>query len=214
MGVLPLVASALHVLFGRSIVYWPCFNAPMVYLRFDRISFVFCYDLRGSTIVYQGEVYGVNILMSTGEGLACSRSTKPSVLVPALNNTDFLFRLGEDSRALLAEVNERFPVFPFPLRDLKDEVKARKAALSCEVYKMLIPCTIPFEEPQDLVAHAKFTVLLLPNGTTKITGLGLPEGVYVCADKKLPPDLAKLMASPLVNRTKKKKEKKNNSLAR
>jgi hypothetical protein len=35
-----------------------------------------------------------------------------------------------------------------------------------------------YEREGDVVAHAKFTVLLLPSGTTKITGMSIDYSAY------------------------------------
>ena len=40
-----------------------------------------------------------------------------------------------------------------------------------------------YERNGDMICHVKFTVLLLPGGTSKVTGLPLPEGQFVSEGK-------------------------------
>jgi len=64
------------------------------------------------------------------------------------------------------------------------------------------------ERAGDLVAHFRFTVLLLPSGPTRITGL--PFTSNLSSDKTIDSELAALMALS----TKKKKRKKKTKTVR
>jgi methionine aminopeptidase len=84
------------------------------------------------------------------------------------------------SRYVLNEVNKRFPTFPFTIRAFEDEKQARMGVVEMERSDMLHSYPVMFEKDGVTTAHFKFTILLLPSGTTKVTGLDLPP--YVEAD--------------------------------
>jgi hypothetical protein len=48
----------------------------------------------------------------------------------------------------------------------------------CVAHELLEPYPVVYEREGDVVAHAKFTVLLLPSGTTKITGMSIDYSAY------------------------------------
>lgn len=81
------------------------------------------------------------------------------------------------SRYVLNEVNKRFPTFPFTTRAFEDEKQARMGVVEMERSDMLHSYPPLYEKDGVTSAHFKFTVLLLPSGTTKVTGLELPEYV-------------------------------------
>ena len=78
---------------------------------------------------------------------------------------------------------------PFNIRNMEDEKKARMGVVECVNKKLIEPfqvlfdkegershifvilCFIMFDTPGCYVAQYKFTVLLMPNGPHKITGL-------------------------------------------
>jgi methionine aminopeptidase len=77
------------------------------------------------------------------------------------------------SRAVFSEIAKDYPVFPFAMRQLADERSARLAIKECVDHDLLVPYPVLFEKPGDLVAHFKYTVLLMPNGNVSVT-TGLP----------------------------------------
>jgi hypothetical protein len=63
---------------------------------------------------------------------------------------------------------------PFTVRHLNDVRKARLGLPECVTHGLLAPYP-SLHEHSGKVAHFKCTVLLLPSGTTRVTGLDLPE---------------------------------------
>ena len=92
------------------------------------------------------------------------------------------------SRKLLSEVNTHFPTLPFSLRALPLEEKDARLGIN-EPVKMgsLSPFAVIEEREGAATAHFRFTLLLLPGGTLKVTGMDMPAGVV--SDKALPPAL-------------------------
>jgi len=64
------------------------------------------------------------------------------------------------------------------------------------------------ERPGDIVVHFKATILLLPSGTAKVTGLPYSTVGFV-SDKELPEDIKAILATSSKTNQKKKKKKKD-----
>ena len=98
------------------------------------------------------------------------------------------------ARKLLAEVNKKYPTLPFSLRGVPVEEKdARLGVTECTKANSLTAFPVMQDKPGTLTACVTFTVLLLPGGTLKVTGLDAPA--YVRSDKALPAELAAVRAS-------------------
>ncbi len=74
-----------------------------------------------------------------------------------------------------------------------------------------------YERAGAVVAHCKFTLLLLPSGPVQITGLALPEGAFVPENaaaklEAIDVELRDLLLEE-TNNDKKKKKKKSSSAA-
>merc|ERR1740130_161638 len=79
----------------------------------------------------------------------------------------------QKARQFLHEVNKRFPALPFTLRAIEDEQVARVGVSEAKRHELLDEYPVLKEKPEEIVAQFKFTVLLLPGGTKRITGLEL-----------------------------------------
>ena len=120
----------------------------------------------------QFEVYAVDVAMSTGDGNARPGDLRTTVFK---RNVEQQYSLKvQASRALLGEVDKKFPTLPFTLRHLSDTRKARLGIPECVSHGLLTPYP-SLHEHSGTVAHFKCTVLLLPSGTSRVTGLELPS---------------------------------------
>mmetsp|Transcript_21615 Transcript_21615/g.27950 ORF Transcript_21615/g.27950 Transcript_21615/m.27950 type:complete len:401 (+) Transcript_21615:178-1380(+) len=119
----------------------------------------------------QNEVYAVDVAMSTGNGNARPQDLRITVYKRNVE-TQYLLKM-KASRALLGEVDKKFPTLPFTLRHMEDVRQARLGLNECVQHGLLQPYPC-LHDHSGLVAHFKCTVLLLPSGTTRITGLDLP----------------------------------------
>merc|ERR1712028_151383 len=130
------------------------------------------------------EVYCVDVVMSTGEGKTKETELRNTVYKRAVE-TSYNLKT-QKARQFISEVNRRFPALPFTLRAIEDE---------------------------EVAPQFKFTVLLLPGGTKRITGLpfGSLETQAITVHKVLDEDLKKLLstsANPKKVKKKKAKEEK------
>lgn len=150
----------------------------------------------------QSEVYAVDIAMSTGDGFA-RLSDKRTTLFKRDVETTYRLKLGA-SRKLLSEIDQKFPALPFTIRDL-DQRNAKLGLTECESHGLIVPYPSLQEKIGEHVAHFKTTVLLLPSGTTKITGLDLPE--YFKTDMQPDEESAKILEEIRIKAEKKAKKK-------
>lgn len=149
-------------------------------------------DQKVETCTFEsGEVYAIDIAMSTGEGRPRETGNRTTVYK---RNVEKKYSLrNKSSRAFFNEVNKRFPTLPFSVRSFADETTARMGVRECVTHELLAPYPVLQERPtrdngeRDFVAHVKVTVLLLPSGNTaQITGL-LPSTYLSSVRSPLPP---------------------------
>eukprot|EP00349_Pseudokeronopsis_sp_Brazil_P008842 CAMPEP_0202971776 /NCGR_PEP_ID=MMETSP1396-20130829/30741_1 /ASSEMBLY_ACC=CAM_ASM_000872 /TAXON_ID= /ORGANISM="Pseudokeronopsis sp., Strain Brazil" /LENGTH=455 /DNA_ID=CAMNT_0049701527 /DNA_START=21 /DNA_END=1388 /DNA_ORIENTATION=+ len=133
-----------------------------------------------------GEVYAIDIAMSTGEGKPRETGARTTVYKRAVEKKYSL--RNKSSRQFFNDVNKRFPTLPFSVRCFADETTARMGIRECVNHELLMPYPILNERADEFVGHVKVTVLLLPSGNTaQVTGL-LPS-TYISALRSLPPSV-------------------------
>lgn len=157
------------------------------------------------------EVYCIDVVMSTGDGK--TKETELRHTVYKRNpETSYMLKTAK-ARQFLSEVNKRFPALPFSLRQIEDEQVARVGVSEAKRHELLDEYPVLKEKPEEFVAQFKFTVLLLPGGTKRITGLplGKLETQLAPANTIDDPEMKKLLASsanPKKQKKKKTEEKK------
>lgn len=164
----------------------------------------------------QAEVYAIDVAMTTGDG-----KVRPSELRTTVfkRNVEANYRLKmKASRHVLTEVDKKFPTLPFTLRHFEDESQAKMGITECLSHGLLTPYPILYEKADAKVAHFKCTVLLLPSGTVRITGLPLPS--YFRANigpdeetAKVLAEIAEVAAKKAKKKAAKKKKKKKSILS-
>merc|ERR1712187_775831 len=153
------------------------------------------------------EVYCVDVVMSTGEGKGREAELRSTVFKRAVE-TNYLLKT-QKARQFISEVNRNFPALPFTLRAIEDEQVARVGVSEAKRHQLLEEYPVLKEKDGETIAQFKFTVLLLPGGTKRITGLPLGNLEKQAASSFAVKDedmikLLKTSANP-----KKQKKKKN-----
>merc|ERR1711924_445995 len=101
----------------------------------------------------------------------------------------------QKARQFLSEVGQKFPTLPFSLRAF-DETVARVGVSEATRHELLHAYPVLKEKPGDFVAQFKFTVLLLPGGTKKVTGMPFGQGELLKTEHTVKDEeLKKLLAS-------------------
>jgi curved DNA binding protein len=157
----------------------------------------------------QAEVYAVDVAMSTGDGKARLGTERTTVFK---RNVEQQYQLkSKASRQLLGEVDKRFPTLPFTMRHLTDVRTAKLGITECVNHGLLTPYPI-LHEYSGKVAHFKCTVLLLPSGTSRVTGLSMPEyfKTDVQPDEETLKVLTEIADAEAKKAAKKAAKKKNN----
>jgi|UPI00049172E1 curved DNA binding protein len=167
------------------------------------------------------EVYAVDIALSTGEGKPKEMDTKTTVFKRAVE-TNYRLKM-KASRYVFNEINKKYPSLPFSIAAFDDTRQSKMGVVECVKHNMLHTYPVLFEKEGDHIVHVKFTALVLPNGTSKITS-GPADIVSACkSEKKLDADSQKLVeelaalelakAERKKNKKKKKKKKKKKAAA-
>jgi len=150
----------------------------------------------------ENEVYILDILMSTGEGIVKPGAAKTSVY----RKTEQMYNLKLNaSRYVIAEVNKRFNKLPFTLRAL-DEKRGRLGIGECLKNGLVEDYPVVYEKDGEIVAQFKFTILLLPNSIQKLNAYNLPyvQSQYNITD----PALTSILSMGLKRKSNAKKKKK------
>ncbi|XP_043708289.1 ERBB-3 BINDING PROTEIN 1 isoform X2 [Telopea speciosissima] len=121
----------------------------------------------------ENEVYAIDIVTSTGEGKPRLLDERQTTIYKRAVDKNYHLKM-KASRFIFSEINQKFPIMPFTARAL-EEKRARLGLVECVNHDLLQPYPVLHEKPGDYVAHIKFTVLLMPNGSDRITSHPLQE---------------------------------------
>jgi len=152
----------------------------------------------------QHEVYAVDVLLSTGDGKNQEKDAKTTVF----KKTGLTYMLKmKTSREFFSQVGKSYGPMPFNLRNCEEEKKARMGVVECVKHQVLQPFHVLYEKEGTFVAQFKFTVLLMPNGPMKITGLPFDEALYKSEKKVEDGEILTLLKQSTNPRANKKKKK-------
>ncbi|KAJ8503689.1 hypothetical protein OPV22_004575 [Ensete ventricosum] len=121
----------------------------------------------------ENEVYAIDVVTSTGEGKPKLLDEKQTTIYKRAVDKNYHLKM-KSSRFIFSEISQKFPIMPFSARAL-EEKRARLGLVECVNHDLLQPYPVLHEKPGDLVAHIKFTVLLMPNGSDRITSHPLQQ---------------------------------------
>nr|DAD26258.1 TPA_asm: hypothetical protein HUJ06_027726 [Nelumbo nucifera] len=121
----------------------------------------------------ENEVYAIDIVTSTGDGKPKLLDERQTTIYKRAVDKNYHLKM-KSSRFIFSEINQKFPIMPFSARAL-EEKRARLGLVECVNHDLLQPYPVLHEKPGDFVAHIKFTVLLMPNGSDRITSHALQE---------------------------------------
>lgn len=121
------------------------------------------------------EVYGMDVVMTTGKGAAKEVDTKVTIY----KKTEAQYNLKlKCSKEFYRKVTKDFGLMPFNLRHFEDIKKARMGVMECVTHGLVSPYPVLYEKPNEVVAEFKYTVIIMPNGPMKITGIPLDLSLY------------------------------------
>ncbi|KAF6170388.1 hypothetical protein GIB67_014318 [Kingdonia uniflora] len=121
----------------------------------------------------ENEVYAIDIVTTTGDGKPRLLDERQTTIYKRAVDKNYNLKM-KASRFIFNEINQNFPIMPFTARAL-EEKRARLGLVECVNHELLQPYPVLHEKSGDLVAHIKFTVLLMPNGSDRITSHSLQD---------------------------------------
>ncbi|XP_020880124.1 ERBB-3 BINDING PROTEIN 1 isoform X2 [Arabidopsis lyrata subsp. lyrata] len=132
----------------------------------------------------ENEVYAIDIVASTGDGKPKLLDEKQTTIYKKDESVNYQLKM-KASRFIISEIKQNFPRMPFTARSL-EEKRARLGLVECVNHGHLQPYPVLYEKPGDFVAQIKFTVLLMPNGSDRITSHTLQElGTKISEDPEI-----------------------------
>ena len=152
-----------------------------------------------------GDVWCVDIVLSTGDGKAKEIDSRATVYVKqdgAIYNPK-----GKITKEVLSIIEKKHTNFPFTMRALGTEAHAKFAIRELKEHDMLIEYPVLHEKPGAIVAHVKLTALIRANATDRITSLPL-DTTRIKSDKKVTHAAALKALSTEVAAVKRKDKKK------
>lgn len=154
----------------------------------------------------EGEVYSIDIIMSTGDGKPRVGDEKETTVFKRSLEHNYMLKL-KASRELFAEINKKYPTMLFSLRGIEDGEagRTRLGLADCLAHGLLNAFPVTYEKPGDLVAQMKGTFLLTPNGSDRITQAALQA---VESDKSVDDEEITALLSTSLKKKKGKKAKK------
>lgn len=150
------------------------------------------------------EVFAIDVLISTGEGHGREKDAKVSIYKKTYET--YMLKM-KNSREFFTAVNKKFGPMPFNLRNFESETKAKMGVVECVTHKLVVPFQVLYEKEGEYVAQFKFTVLLMPNGPHRITGLPFEEELYSSEHSVKDTDIQKLLKTSANPKSAKKKKK-------
>lgn len=150
------------------------------------------------------QAYGIDIVISTGEGKTKEGNERITVFKRALDR-NYNLKV-QASRQLLAEISKKHPILPFSLRDL-DEKKRRLGIVEILKHELLDTYPVLYEKDGEFVAQFKFTVITLTNQTLRLNSFPLPH-VTSQYSVESDPELVAALQLPISWGGNKKKKKK------
>jgi methionine aminopeptidase len=152
------------------------------------------------------EVWCIDILASTGEGRVAATEVKTSLF---RRNPDSQYQLKmKTSREMLSKATDAHGCMTFSLRDFENETRTRLGLKECISHEVITPHQVMQERPTETVAQFKYTVLVLPSGILKVTGLPFDKDIYQTEKKIENEEINKLLATSISKKANKKKKKK------
>jgi len=150
------------------------------------------------------EVYAVDVLVTTGDGKTRDLDSKTTIY----KKTDEIYQLKmKASRILFSDIEKKFGNMAFTLRALESEQKGRLGVVECVKHKLLEPYGVLYDKDTEFIAQFKFTVLLMPSGSHKITGLPFDPSICESEHEIKDESLKAILNKSISTKSAKKKKK-------
>lgn len=153
----------------------------------------------------ENEVYCVDIMISSGDGKIKNNASRTTIYKKTAVNYSLKM---QTSRVVLSEITKKFGQFPFNLRQMEDERKARMGLLECTKHNVVTAYDVMEEEKGEFVAQFLFTVCVMPSGPLRITSTPIDLETIKTEKKIEDEEILALLASEIKPKAKKANKKK------
>jgi len=155
----------------------------------------------------ENEVYGIDILVSSSDDGKSREEESRTTIYSRVSDVTYQLKL-KTSRAIFSQVQQKAGAFPFNIRILEDEKRARMGLQEAVQHGLVRTYDVQYTPSGTYVAAFHFTIALLPNGPTLITQ---PPVWYkpslLKTEKELEDEELKTLLSRPLREPKKKKKK-------
>lgn len=148
-----------------------------------------------------GQVFGLDILVSSGEGKVKPAQARTTIYKLTGNNYQLKLK---SSHLVLNEIKRKASSFPFSIKNLDDPTKGKTGLKENCTHGTMIAYDVYQEKEGEFIAQVYVTVAITKNGLVKFTSTEFDEEV-IKSDKELDAELKELISNPLkVNKKKAK----------
>ncbi|KAG0309360.1 Proliferation-associated protein 2G4 [Dissophora globulifera] len=153
----------------------------------------------------ENEVYCVDIMISSGDGKIKNNASRTTIYKKTTTNYSLKM---QTSRVVLSEITKKFGQFPFNLRQMEDERKARMGLLECTKHNVVTAYDVMEEKEGEFVAQFLFTVCVMPSGPLRITNTPIDLEAIQTEKKIVDEEILALLASEIKPKKKSASKKK------
>ncbi|KAG8887604.1 Curved DNA-binding protein (42 kDa protein) [Tulasnella sp. 332] len=116
----------------------------------------------------ENEVYGVDVLISSHTDGKSKTDEARTTVFQRISGVTYQLKL-KTSRAAMSEAGKKAGYFPFNVRSLEDEKRARMGLLEAEKHGVVRPYEITYTHKDAFVAAFMYTVLVTADGPVLLT---------------------------------------------
>jgi methionyl aminopeptidase len=169
---------------------------------------------RADATIKVHEAFVIDVLMSSGEGTPKELEGYTTIFMRNPAHAECPLQT-EAARSLLADITEQHPDFPFSLRTFTEEQMAmvRLGMRELVTNQFLQKYEVLCEQEGETVCHLKCTVLVMPDGALKVSGVPLDMDRVKCDKTVTDEALKKLLATHAGRKAKHKNKRKSKKSA-
>ncbi|CDR37789.1 CYFA0S01e17238g1_1 [Cyberlindnera fabianii] len=150
-----------------------------------------------------GQVFGLDILVSSGEGKVKPAAIRTSIY--KLTGNTYQLKL-KSSHLVFNEIKRKASKFPFAIKNLDDPTKGKTGLKENCSHGTMIAYDIYQEKEGQQIAQVYVTVAITKNGLVKFTSAEFDNEI-VKSEKEVSPELKELLAKSLKVKKAKKEDK-------
>ena len=150
------------------------------------------------------EVYGLDVILTTGDGRVKETDIRTTVVKRSQENTYHLKT--QKGREFISELSKLAPSLMISMRQFEEPLVAKAGSTEARRHKLVEDFPVLKGKEGEIIVQFKFTVLLLPGGTKKITGVSFDQADQFVTEKTIKNEELKALLATSANPKKLKKK--------